>query len=140
MKPAQAIEVVNNLHLQPGWTVTAHEPNTIFDFLQGAGNNSIVVEFHFEAPNSSDYPNYRQTIPMDPRSPIDVTDMTSPAEVQDAVFKMQIELIVHEAREFFGVQRNGTIDKPYHPHTYNGASRWRGLGFGGFHMQDQVID
>jgi hypothetical protein len=140
MKAAQAIKVVDSLHLQPGWTVTAREPNTFFDFMRGAGDESIMVEFHFEAPNSSDYPNYRQMIEMNPGVPLDVSELNTPAEVQDMVFRMQVELIVHEAREFFGVRRNGTIDKPFHPHTYNGASRWRGLGFGGFNMQDQVID
>jgi hypothetical protein len=142
MNTAQAIKVVNSLHLQPGWTVTAREPSTFRDYMWASEFGSeqvIMVTFHFEAPNSSDYPNYRRMIPMDPGGPIDVTAMTSPAEVQDACFKMQVELIVHEAREFFGVQRNGTVDKPYHPHTDNGARRWRGLGFKGFHMQDDVI-
>lgn len=107
-----AIEVIEQVRYKPGWKITAkrvwgsdHDVRLVVDYL---------------APDSSNAPEYRETIAVDAHCVIDVSDIASDLDLLRKVLDSLIEVEIHEAREFF---RYGP-EAPFHPHSFEGDVGW----------------
>lgn len=123
MDVERAIDLINNLVLQPGWKITAVDHTSRFQ-----GGVHVRVDYH--CPNSnrdkakSGYPEMIDTYATFAFS-VAQCDET---EVYFNVLMRLIEIHVHETREFMRI--GGTWEAPFHPHRIDEMKLWDRLAHG----------
>ena len=117
MLPSTAVDLVNNIIYEPGWTFTATDFTDRFE-------SAIVVRIEYEARNwnREHAPEYKATVHAGASFPLQIADLDAEG-LYRKVFDVGIMGIVqHEAREAFRIAP--TCWAPFHPHKVDGMKRW----------------
>ena len=133
MNVQRALNLINSFSFWPGWKITA-ELDVFSSIFQPEPLIEVTYEFEASDSDSKYAPDYPVKINPDPRFLLDPSLFDTEDGVRDVVFSNLLEVVVHEAREFFKV--GADYASPYHPHTAAGDEAWDRLGLSGFKVQN----
>jgi hypothetical protein len=135
MRAQDAVDLINGTSFWPGWRIRAER-----NYSPLFTNPLIVVFYEFTAADSDRRfaPEYRRMIPMSIPLAIDPREYATWQELRNFIFKNLVEIILHEAREFF--KDGPDYHAPYHPHRVDGDLNWASLGIDGLDLQQIMVD
>lgn len=119
MTPEQFINIVRKVRFRRGWTFDATE--------SWYNRSAVALEVMYTEPDSRpEYaPNYVKPVRTGTVVYIDPGDYPDELSIYRMLFKVLHEFLMeHEDREFFGIETNGVLYRPFHPHTPVGVSNW----------------
>jgi hypothetical protein len=117
-----AVDLINQITTWPDWAITASDHTKRHE-------GAVLVTFEYSARNS-DSPNapaYDQWVqPFAHASFIILCDLVNTdMDLYAIVLGLQLNVLEHEAREFFGIKSVLNPVKPFHPHQTNGIASWQ---------------
>lgn len=118
MLVADALRLVKGITYRPDWSFTAQDYTKRFQ-------DSIRLRIDYTAPDTDVKwaPTYDHIINTHADFVIHLTGLRTPEEFYRQVFRVILEVELHEAREFFAVS-GSEFHKPVHPHTHEGMFNW----------------
>jgi hypothetical protein len=107
MERSEAERLIRNVRFMPGWTIH-----------HWMADGFMILEVSFLAPDSDNYPNYRERKLAGGRILIYLGDINSEEDFHGRVLMELVKILTHEAREFYRV--TPTWQAPFHPHRPDG--------------------